>query len=204
LLFTVTSSAFQYLFKLTQPLTFSTVQLLYTVKEKEGKPERKLCPLPYGLGNPYRNLKSENSEDNGQKPQRNCTFMNSASVVCTGYNSQDYAQKRQRNCTFMNSASVVCTMVHCCAKDRTKSLRGNEVHLAHKRLLCCSPMKNCSMNNAAFQTGRIFGLISELKLFLKSLKNHFFATVRFILEITFILRYLHCRLKKPREYFSTI
>jgi hypothetical protein len=95
-------------------------------------------------------------------------------------------------------------MVHCCAKDRTKSLRGNEVHLAHKRLLCCSPMKNCSMNNAAFQTGRIFGLISELKLFLKSLKNHFFATVRFILEITFILRYLHCRLKKPREYFSTI
>ncbi len=40
-------------FKLTQPLT---VQLLYT---------------------PYRNLKSENSQDYAQKPQRNFTFMNS-------------------------------------------------------------------------------------------------------------------------------
>jgi hypothetical protein len=27
----------------------------------------------------FRNLKSENSEDDSQKPQRNCTFMNSAS-----------------------------------------------------------------------------------------------------------------------------
>jgi hypothetical protein len=27
----------------------------------------------------YRNLKSENSQDYAQKPQRNCTFMNSAS-----------------------------------------------------------------------------------------------------------------------------
>jgi hypothetical protein len=46
-------------FKLTQPLTVSTVQLLYTVKEKGGKPDRKPCPLPYGLRNPYRGLKSE-------------------------------------------------------------------------------------------------------------------------------------------------
>ncbi len=28
----------------------------------------------------YRNLKSENSQDYAQKPQRNCTFMNSATV----------------------------------------------------------------------------------------------------------------------------
>ncbi len=28
----------------------------------------------------YRNLKSENSQDYAQKPQRNCTFMNSTSV----------------------------------------------------------------------------------------------------------------------------
>ncbi len=41
-----------YFFKLTQPLTVSTVQLLYTVKEKGGKPDRKLYPLPYGLCNP--------------------------------------------------------------------------------------------------------------------------------------------------------
>jgi hypothetical protein len=31
--------------------------LLYTVKEQGGKPDRKLHPLPYGLRNPYRNLK---------------------------------------------------------------------------------------------------------------------------------------------------
>ncbi len=31
----------------------STVKLLYTVKEKGGKPDRKPYPLPYGLSNPY-------------------------------------------------------------------------------------------------------------------------------------------------------
>jgi hypothetical protein len=66
-------------FKLTQPLTVSRVQLLYTVKEKGGKPDRKPYPLPYDLRNPYRNLKSQNSQDYAQKPQRNCRFMNSAS-----------------------------------------------------------------------------------------------------------------------------
>jgi hypothetical protein len=49
------------------------------VKEKGGKPDKKPFPLPYGLRNPYRNLKSENSQDYAQKPQRHCTFMNSAS-----------------------------------------------------------------------------------------------------------------------------
>ena len=82
LLFKVTSTALPwdlYFFKLTQPLTVSTVQLLNTVKEKVGKPDRKPYPLPYGLRNPYRNLKSEKSQDYAQKPQRNCMFMNSAS-----------------------------------------------------------------------------------------------------------------------------
>jgi hypothetical protein len=37
-----------------QPLTVSTVQLLYTVKEKGGKPDIKPYPLSYGLRNPYR------------------------------------------------------------------------------------------------------------------------------------------------------
>jgi hypothetical protein len=56
------------------------VTVLYTVKEKDGKPDRKPNPLPYGLRNPYRNLKSENSQNYYvQKPQRNCMFMNSAS-----------------------------------------------------------------------------------------------------------------------------
>jgi hypothetical protein len=45
-----------------QPLIVSTVQLLYAVKEKGGKPDRKPYPLPYGLRNPYRNLKYENSK----------------------------------------------------------------------------------------------------------------------------------------------
>jgi hypothetical protein len=36
-------------------------------------------PLPYGLKSSYRNLMSENSQDHAQKPQRNCTLMNSAS-----------------------------------------------------------------------------------------------------------------------------
>jgi hypothetical protein len=34
--------------------------LLYTVKEKGGKPDRKPHPHPYGLRNSYRNLKPEN------------------------------------------------------------------------------------------------------------------------------------------------
>ena len=66
-------------FKLTQPLTVSRVQIMYNVKGKVGKPDRKLYPLPCGLRNPYRNLKSENSQDYAQKPQRNCTVKNSAS-----------------------------------------------------------------------------------------------------------------------------
>jgi hypothetical protein len=67
--------------KLTQPLKVSRVQLSHTEKEKRGKSARKPYPLPYGLRNPYRNRKSESSQDHSQKPQRNSTFMNSASVL---------------------------------------------------------------------------------------------------------------------------
>jgi hypothetical protein len=48
-----------YFFKLMQPLTVSIDQLLYTVKEKGRKPDRKPYPLTFGLRNPYRNLKSK-------------------------------------------------------------------------------------------------------------------------------------------------
>ncbi len=68
-----------YRFDLTPPLSVSRGQLLYTVNEKGGKPDKKTIPLPYGLINPYRNLMSENSQDYAQIPQRNCTFMSSAS-----------------------------------------------------------------------------------------------------------------------------
>jgi hypothetical protein len=59
---------------------FFIVQLLYIVKEKWGKPDRKPYTLPDGLRNPDRNLMPEISQDYAQKPQRNSTFMNSASV----------------------------------------------------------------------------------------------------------------------------
>jgi hypothetical protein len=55
--------------------------LLYTVKQKGGEPDRKPHPLPYGFRNPYGKLKSDNSQDYAQKPQRNCTLMNSASEL---------------------------------------------------------------------------------------------------------------------------
>ncbi len=59
--------------------------LLYTVKEKGGKPDRRPYPLTFGLRNPYRNLKSENSQDYAKKPQQNCTFMNLASALAEGF-----------------------------------------------------------------------------------------------------------------------
>ncbi len=48
-------------------------------KGERRTPDRKPNPLPYGLLNPYRNLKSENSQDYSQKPQIDCMFMNWAS-----------------------------------------------------------------------------------------------------------------------------
>jgi hypothetical protein len=80
LLFTVTSTALPrefYFFKLTQRLMLS-----YSILQRR-KDENLIenhTPSPYGLRNPYKNLKSENSQDYAQKPQRNCTFMNLASV----------------------------------------------------------------------------------------------------------------------------
>jgi hypothetical protein len=44
-------------------LHISTLQLLYTAKEKGGKHDRKPYPIPYGLRNPYRNLTSESYQD---------------------------------------------------------------------------------------------------------------------------------------------
>jgi hypothetical protein len=64
-LFTVTSKALPwdfYFFKLTQPLTVSRVQLLYSVKKGgRRKTWQKPYPLLYGLRNPYRILKSQDS-----------------------------------------------------------------------------------------------------------------------------------------------
>jgi hypothetical protein len=74
------SFAVRFLLLQTQATFYSFYSVsLYTVKDKGGKPDRKPYPLPYGLRNPYRNLKSENSQDYARKPRRSCTFMNSAS-----------------------------------------------------------------------------------------------------------------------------
>jgi hypothetical protein len=75
------SFALRFLFLQTHTTTYSLYSSV-TVhgKGEGGKPDRKPYPLPYGLRNPYRNLMSENFQDYAQKPQRNCTFMNSASV----------------------------------------------------------------------------------------------------------------------------
>ncbi len=62
--------------------------LLYSVKKKVEEPDRKPHPLPR---NPYRNLKCENSQNYAQKPQRNCTFMNSASaLVLLNFHKQNF------------------------------------------------------------------------------------------------------------------
>jgi hypothetical protein len=75
------SFALRFLFLQTHATSYSFCSaLVYTLKEKVGKPESKPHPIPYGLRNPNRDLKSENSQDYGQKPQRNCTFMNLDSV----------------------------------------------------------------------------------------------------------------------------
>jgi hypothetical protein len=42
---------------------------VYTVKAKGGKPDRKPYHLLYGLRNPFRKVKSENSQDYAQKLQ---------------------------------------------------------------------------------------------------------------------------------------
>ncbi len=78
------SFALRFLFLQAHATSYSFYsQLLYFVKEKGGKPDGKLYPLPYGIRHSYRYLNFENSQDYVQKPQRNCTFMNSASVHLT-------------------------------------------------------------------------------------------------------------------------
>ncbi len=69
-----------YFFKLTQLLTYFYISVTVHCQIERRKTERNPYPLPYGLRNLYRNLKSADSRDLAQKPQRNCTSMNSASV----------------------------------------------------------------------------------------------------------------------------
>jgi hypothetical protein len=76
------SFALRFLFLQTYATSYSFYSLVIVHckgERRKTKPDRKLHPLPYGLRNLYRHLKSGNSQDYVQKPQRNCMFMNSAS-----------------------------------------------------------------------------------------------------------------------------
>jgi hypothetical protein len=53
-------------------------------KGERRSPDRKPFPLPYGLRNPYRNLKSENSQDYPQKPQYRRTRKSHSILVGVG------------------------------------------------------------------------------------------------------------------------
>ncbi len=79
-------------------------------KEKWGKPDRNPYQLPYGLRNPYRNLKPENSQDYTQKPQWNCTFMNSA---CITVMQLLVLLKRGSQCHDMTAFTNEFSMAHC-------------------------------------------------------------------------------------------
>jgi hypothetical protein len=57
------SFALRFLFLQTHATSYNFYSSV-TVQEKGGKP----YPLPYGLINPYRTIKSENSQDYAQKP----------------------------------------------------------------------------------------------------------------------------------------
>ncbi len=81
LLVTVTSIAlpwYFYFFKLTPPLTVLTVKLQHNIKEKGEKPKRKLYPSLW-FKNSIRKPQVWELSRLCQKPEWNCTFMNSAS-----------------------------------------------------------------------------------------------------------------------------
>ncbi len=64
------SFALRFVFLHTHTTSYSSMVFfctVYTIKEKGEKPDRKPQPLPYGLRNPYRNLKSENLQETSKK-----------------------------------------------------------------------------------------------------------------------------------------
>jgi hypothetical protein len=79
------------------------------VKEKGGKPERKPYLHFYVFRNPYINPMSENFHYYAQKPQRNCVFMNMASVlhhVYTRVKRHIYVPELVAQCT--GTGGAVC------------------------------------------------------------------------------------------------
>ncbi len=63
----------------------------------------------------YRNLKSENSQDYAQKPQRNCMFMNSASVLVSEVLYMERCTISHLHCTdvAMCRLQIYCIQIEC-------------------------------------------------------------------------------------------
>jgi hypothetical protein len=109
---------------------------MYTVKGKGVKSDKKPYRLPYGLRNPYRNLKSEKSQDYAQKPQRNCTFMNLASGD---------GRRQQDGCDCGRQSSPACqggetqTLILFFTKKQKKLLMFSFSERKHKCLTIVQP-----------------------------------------------------------------
>ncbi len=68
--------------------THATSYSLYIALHCKEERRKTSTPLPR---NPYRSLKCENSQNYAQKPQRSCTFMNSASaLVLLNFHKQNF------------------------------------------------------------------------------------------------------------------
>jgi hypothetical protein len=98
-----------YFSKLTQPATYFYSSVTVHSKGEWRKTERKPYHLPYALCNPY--PMSENSQDYAQKPQRNCTFMNSAFVLNKYNKIKQWAPKQVKKLTGAGQAHSSPTTV---------------------------------------------------------------------------------------------
>ncbi len=75
----------------------------------------------------HRNLKSENSQDYAQRPQRNCTFMNSASVLSAEYGGTQIQTLAKWHCFisgsyFKHFYSLIECVAKYCSVENTCSL----------------------------------------------------------------------------------
>ncbi len=77
-------------------------------------------PFPYGLRNPYRNVKSENSQEYAQKPERNCMFMKLVSVQ---FNSS--LQRELTAAGYRFQVSPLASAETCCCKDDPEEQTGD-------------------------------------------------------------------------------
>jgi hypothetical protein len=88
-------NSFPYCYSQSPPLTNSTNLRAPPPSPAPPPPSKKGLEMVCNVNIAYGNLKSENSDDYAQKPQRSCTFMNSASVHAPSYTSHGKRNKNQ-------------------------------------------------------------------------------------------------------------